>query len=86
MHSPPASATVSGFTAADGAWVASLRVPPLVGVPEADPDEDADEVPTLLAPPQAARMAPIIVVDMPITAPLRMNWRRLSRPAASSSM
>src|SRR4051812_8459494 len=48
MHSPPASATVSGLTAAAGAWVASFSVPPLVGVPEAEPDDDEDAEPTLL--------------------------------------
>ena len=70
--------------------MASFSVPPLVAAPRrrrSPSRADAeDELPTLLAPPQAARIAPISPVDMPITAPLRMNWRRLSRPATSSSM
>src|SRR3954447_25708850 len=85
MHSPPASETLSGLMAAAGAWVPSFSVPPFVGVPDAEPDEEADEE-LLLAPPQAARIAPTIVLDIPITALLRMNWRRLRRPATSSSM
>ena len=92
MFSPPASLTISGLIAVAGVCMASFSVPPLVGAAlEAldDPpaaEDDAADVPTLLAPPQAARIAPISPVDMPITAPLRMNWRRSMRPATSSSM
>ena len=81
---------MSGLIAVAGVCMASFSVPPLVAGAAAalvePPAEAEDDVPTLLAPPQAARIAPISPVDMPITAPLRMNWRRLRRPATSSSM
>ena len=74
MHSPPESEIVIGLIAAAGAWVASFSVPPLVGAAAAldvpDEDEAEDE---LLAPPQADRITPINVDDMPITAPRRTN-------------
>jgi hypothetical protein len=85
MQRPPASSMVSGLIAAAGAWLARRSVPPLTGVPApfvVAVDDDEDE----LAPPQAARTAPITVLDIPTTAPLRMNCRRLIRPVTSSSM
>ncbi len=88
---PPESATVSGLTAAEGAWVATFSVPPFLGVPAAGaapvpvpvPDDVAD---VLLAPPHAATIAPSNGADIPITAPRRMKSRRLRLPEASSSM
>ncbi len=87
MARPPESDTVSGLTAADGAWVATLSVPPFLGVPVAGAaldDEVAEDV--LLAPPHAARIAPSNGADMPITVPRRRKSLRLRLPETSSSM
>ena len=84
---PPASAIVSGLTAAAGVTDATRSVPPLVGaaalVLEEPPDVDAelDE-----PPPQAARIAPRSGIDMPIVLPRRKKSRRLRFPDTSSSM
>ena len=82
MHSPPASATVSGLTAAAGAEMAMRSVPPfLAGVDEVEPpDDDEDEE------PHAARTAPSNGADIPIMLPRRRNVRLSMWPAASSSM
>ena len=40
----------------------------------------------LLAPPQAARIAPIVGTERPIMLPRRKKSRRFRRPASSSSM
>jgi hypothetical protein len=85
MHRPPPSSTIIGFMAVAGVWAAMLRVPPLVGVPPPEELDEAAEVPTLFAPPQAARMAPMTDADMPTVAPRRRNVRRSRRPATSSS-
>jgi len=87
MHRPPESSTVSGLTAPAGTWLASRSVPPLATGADVveEPDDDA-AAPVLFALPQAARTAPMTPVDMPTTAPRRRNWRRLTRPATSSSM
>src|ERR1700744_2864692 len=66
MLRPPASSTISGLMAVAGVCWASFSVPPLVaGALDApvEPPAAADvwdaDVPTLLAPPQAARIAPM---------------------------
>ena len=68
--SPPASATVSGLTAAAGAEMATRSVPPFVAAPplaleELDEPDDDDEL------PHADRTAPSRVADIPIVLPRR---------------
>ena len=72
---PPASATVSGLIAADGVTEPTFSVPPAVGAgplvvdePAALADELDDE-----ELPQAARIVPSSVVDIPIMLPRRRN-------------
>ncbi len=80
---PPASETVSGLTAAAGVTPATVRFPPVFGGAAAllaADDEDDDEL------PQAARIVPSSVADIPIVLPRRRNVRRSMRPATSSSM
>src|SRR5579864_524832 len=73
MHRPPASATVSGLTAAAGAEMATRSVPPfLAGAAGVELDEEVagDE------DPHAARIAPSSGVDMPMMLPRRRKVRR----------
>src|SRR5579864_4074990 len=87
MSSPPWSATVTGLIAAAGVVMPALITAP--GAPaaeldapeaEVDPPDDDDE---LL---QASRIDPTSGTDMPTTLARRMKSRRVSRPAANSSM
>jgi len=82
MMIPPPSDTVSGFTAAAGTWLATRSTPPRVTGADAAPELDG----LLLAPPQAARIAPIVGTERPIMLPRRKKSRRFRRPASSSSM
>src|SRR2546423_14392330 len=58
MVSPPASATVSGLTAAAGVTMATRSVPPRLAGPAALVPDDEDE-------PHAARIAPSRGTDIP---------------------
>src|SRR5947209_1354915 len=73
MHRPPASATVSGLTAAAGVAIATRSVPPFVaGAAGVEPDDCVEEDDD----PHAARTAPRSGADMPIMLPRRRNSRR----------
>src|SRR5580704_17284560 len=86
MSSPPWSATVTGLIDAVGVTMPALITAP--GAPDAELDAELDDEVDELEDelPQAARIAPSDGAVMPTTAARRMKSRRVSRPAANSSM
>src|SRR5580692_2182346 len=84
MSRPPWSATVTGLIAAVGVTMPALITAP--GAPAADEDDVPDfaELDELL--PQAARIEPRTGTEIPTTLARRTKSRRVSRPAANSSM
>ena len=86
MSSPPWSSTVTGLIAPAG-----VSMPALITAPAA-PAGAEDEAPVVADEPdepllpQAARIEPRTGADMPTTVARRMKSRRVSRPAANSSM